>query len=142
MKELMLADLPVEERKDVLRDSCDQIEEKHYTRKFSQNEKNEKREELADLSIQLAELNNQLREIRAEFKAKMKPVDEELKNVLSEIKAGGKFIKGECYKFIDNEEGKVGYYTPEGYLIEMRDMRPEEKQRTMFQVMKRSGTEG
>lgn len=141
MKETMLTELPVEERKQILRDSCDQIEERHYTRKFNQLERNQKREILADVSIQLSEMNSELKELRAQFKSKMKPLEEMKSNVLDEIKAGGEFIKGECYKFIDNEEGKVGYYSPEGYLLEQRDLRPEEKQRSIFQL-NREGTNG
>ena len=141
MKETMLMDLPVGERAQVLKDSCDQIVERHYTRKFDQNERNLKREQLADVSIQISEISNELRDVRAEFKARLKPLEENKNNLLEEIKAGGEFVKGECYKFIDNDEGKVGYYTPEGYLLEERDMRPDEKQRSIFQL-NREGTNG
>lgn len=34
MKDIMLADTPVEQREQILRDSCDQIVERSYTRKF------------------------------------------------------------------------------------------------------------
>lgn len=141
MQETMLLELPIDERRQVLRDSCDQIEERHYTRKFDQNERNLKREQLADVSIQISEITNELREVRAEYKSKLKPLEDSKNNILEEIKAGGEFVKGECYKFIDNDEGKVGYYTPEGYLLEQRDMRPDEKQRSIFQI-NREGTNG
>ena len=39
----MLADTPIEQREQILRDSCDQIVEKSYTRKFDQQEINERR---------------------------------------------------------------------------------------------------
>lgn len=38
MKDIMLADTPVEQRAQILRDSCDQIVERSYTRKFDQEE--------------------------------------------------------------------------------------------------------
>lgn len=139
MKETMLTELPIEERKQVLKDSCDQIVEISYIRKFNQNEKNRKREILADVSIEISEIQNDLREIRADYKARLKPLEETKSNIIDEIKAGGEYIKGECYKFIDTDEGKVGYYSPEGYLLEQRDMRPDEKQRNIFQL-NREGT--
>lgn len=43
MKDIMLADTPVEQRAQILRDSCDQIVERSYTRKFDQEEINERR---------------------------------------------------------------------------------------------------
>lgn len=45
MKDIMLADTPVEQRAQILRDSCDQIVERSYTRKFDQEEINERRAE-------------------------------------------------------------------------------------------------
>lgn len=47
MKDIMLADTPVEQRAQILRDSCDQIVERSYTRKFDQEEINERRADLA-----------------------------------------------------------------------------------------------
>lgn len=41
MKDVMLADTPIEERAQILRDSCDKIVEKCYTRKFDTKETNE-----------------------------------------------------------------------------------------------------
>lgn len=49
MKDIMLADSPVEEREEILRNSCDQILERSYTRKFDQAAINERRAELSDV---------------------------------------------------------------------------------------------
>lgn len=46
MQDLMFADEPVEKREQLLRDNCDQIVERSYTRKFEQHEVNARREEL------------------------------------------------------------------------------------------------
>lgn len=42
MKDVMLSETPIEERESILRDNCDQILERSYTRKFDQSEINEK----------------------------------------------------------------------------------------------------
>lgn len=139
MKDIMLAESSIEQRATVLRDSCDQIEERYYTCKFEQGETNERREELASVSIQSAELMAELADIRANFKARLKPLEERRGKILDELKSGGEYIKGEVYKFIDTDEGKVGWYTPEGYKLEERDLRPEEKQRTVFQTFRTTG---
>ena len=70
MKEIMLADTPIEQRAQILRDSCDQIIERSYTRKFDQTEQNEKRAELSNVMIQIDDLEKELAEIRADFKGK------------------------------------------------------------------------
>ena len=140
MSDIMLAELPIEQRAQVLRDSCDQIEERHYTKKFDQGELNERREELQTVSIQLKNLNEDLRDIRADYKARIKPVEERRNNILEELKSGGEYMKSETYKFIDPELGKVAWYTPEGYKIEERDMNKDERSRTIFQIS-RTGTD-
>jgi hypothetical protein len=141
MKEIMLSDTPIEQRATILRDSCDQIEERSYTRKFDQSEINDLRAELAQVSIMVQELDVELAEIKSEFKNKTKPLGERIGKILEELKSGGEYVKGECFKFIDPDEGKVGWYSPDGYLLEERDIRQEERQRTAFQTLRRTGTD-
>lgn len=53
MKDIMLADTPVEQRAQILRDSCDEVVEKSYLSKFSQEETNELRANLVEVQIQI-----------------------------------------------------------------------------------------
>lgn len=133
MKDVMLADTPIEQRAQILRDSCDKIVEKCYTRKFNTEETNEKRAELANVSIQIADLEEKLAEIRADYKGRIKPLIERMGKIRGELKSGGEWVTGECYQFLDAEENKVALYDPNGYKIEERDMRQEERSRTIFQ---------
>lgn len=141
MKDIMLADTPVEQREEILRNSCDQILERSYTRKFDQEEINERRSELANVIIQIADLEQELAEVRADYKGKIKPMQERVSKLRDELKVGGDWIKGDCFKFVDEEEGMVGIYSPEGYLLEQRPMTQDERQRNVFRAL-RTGTEG
>lgn len=141
MKDIMLADTPVEQREEILRNSCDQILERSYTRKFDQDEINERRSELANVIIQIADLEQELAEVRADYKGKIKPLQERVSKLRDELKVGGDWIKGDCFKFVDEDEGKVGIYSPEGYLLEQRPMTQDERQRNVFRAI-RTGTEG
>lgn len=141
MKDIMLADTPVEQREEILRNSCDQILERSYTRKFDQDEINERRTELANVIIQIADLEQELAEVRADYKGKIKPLQERVSKLRDELKVGGNWIKGDCFKFVDEDEGKVGIYSPEGYLLEQRPMTQDERQRNVFRAI-RTGTEG
>lgn len=136
MKDVMLSETPVEQREQILRDSCDQILERSYTRKFDQAEINEKRADLANVSIQMQELDRELAEYRATIKGKIKPLAERYGKILEELKTGGEWIKGDCYKFVDEEEKMVGIYSPEGYKLEERPMTQEERQRTIMSVIR------
>ena len=144
MKDVMLADTPVEEREQILRDSCDKIIERRYTRKFDMSETNERRAELADVSIQIAELEQELAETRASYKGRIKPLLERLCKIRDELKTGGEWVTGECYEFIDLEEKKAALYDPNGYKLEERELRPDERTHTVFQAIRgieKSGTD-
>lgn len=137
----MLADTPVEQREEILKNSCDQILERSYTRKFDQAEINERRAELSNVLIQINDLDMELAEIKAEYKGKIKPLQERISKLRDELKVGGDWIKGDCFKFVDEDEGMVGIYSPEGYLLEQRPMTQDERQRNVFRAL-RNGTEG
>jgi hypothetical protein len=141
MKELMLADTPMEQREQILRDSCDQIVERSYTRKFSGAELAQKRTEYCDVAERVGGLTQELAEVTADIKGKIKPLKERMGGLLDEIKARGEFVRGDCFKFVDQDEGKVGFYDTNGYLVEERDMTPEERQRTVFQAIRKTGTD-
>lgn len=142
MQQIMLQETPIEDREQILRDSCDQIVEMSYTRKFDQGEVNERRKDLCNVSIQIADLEQELAEIRADYKGRIKPLQERITKLRDEIKAGGEWCKGDVFKFVDEKEGKTGFYAPDGLLIEERTMTPEEKQRNVFREIRRNGTEG
>lgn len=72
MKDIMLADTPVEQRAQILRDSCDEVVEKSYLSKFSQEETNELRANLVEVQIQMQELTENFDVVKADFKGKRK----------------------------------------------------------------------
>lgn len=141
MKDIMLADTPIEQREQILRDSCDQIVEKSYTRKFDQQEINERRASLANVSIQIADLEQELAEIRADYKGRIKPLQERIVKLREELKAGGEWVKGDCFKFVFEDEGMVSFYSPIGYLVDSRAMSQEERQRNVFRMIRETSAE-
>ncbi len=141
IEEIMLADTPVEQREQILRDSCDQIEERSYTKRFTQEDTNDRRAELASVQIQISNLEQELSEVKAEFKGKLKPLVERLQGIISELKSGGEYVTTDTFKFCYPEEKMVAYFAPDGHKIEQRSMRPEERARTVFQAIRKTGTE-
>lgn len=141
MKDIMLAELPIERRAQILKDSCDKIEERSYLSKYDQEETNLLRAELANVSIQIGTLQEELEGIKSDFKGKLKPLQERINKILYNLKNGGEYVKGECYKFIDEDEERVGWYTPDGYLLEERPITQEERQRTVQMEIRRTGTD-
>lgn len=128
---------PLENRIQFLKDNCDKIEKKIYMRRFSSDELRQKKDELADVSIQLSEIDDEKKLVLQEIKQREDPLKSEKKILLGDIKHKAEEVKEECFKFIEGEE--VGFYNSEGDLIEQRPAYPDEKQGTIFQIS-RTGT--
>lgn len=129
---------PPENRIQFLKDNADKVEKKTYMRRFSPDELRQKKDQLAETSITLSEIEDEKKLLLQDIKQREEPLKSEKKVLLSNIKHKAEEVKEECYKFIENDE--VGYYNAEGDLIEQRPAYPDERQGTIFQ-MKRTGTE-
>lgn len=130
----MFPNEPVAERRQLLRDNCDQIEQRSFTRSFNQDEVNGRRAELEQVSIQISELEDELAQVRADIKGRIKPMIERRGKILDELKSRGEWVTADTYKFVDVEEGVAAYYSEDGYKIEERPITPEERQRNIIQA--------
>ena len=126
--------------KHLLADNCDAIEEMGYTRRFTPEELNERKEQLADASIEISEIEFEKKQANDGFKLRLKPLEEQKAVLLEELKNKSQFVKEDCYKFIDHDERMVGFYNSDGELISSRSIMPQEMQKTIF-FQKKTGTD-
>lgn len=141
MEQVLGQEFEGNERVNFLRDNCDVVENLGYTKAIPS-------EKLEGLKERLVENNIQLRDVRADKKAANKIYNEQIKQleesndeVTAKLKEKSEYVMEECFKFVDHEERKVGYYNHEGLLVFSRPARPEELQKTIYH-MQRTGTEG
>lgn len=132
-------EIPFGERADFLESNADAVENMGYMKSFDPDQMQELKDILSDASIRRATLLEELDEIKRQYKEKLKPLNEEIEGVLTNIKEGAEFVQEDCYKFIDHEEGMVGYYNKFGDLISTRRIKPDERQKTIFSL-ERTGT--
>lgn len=130
-----------EERRQFLADNADAVEKKEYMRHFTPEELLKKKEGLSETCIYINDIEEELKEIKKEYAEKLKPLVERKKRVLGELKKKAELVEEDCYKFIDVEAREVGFYNANGDLIESRPAYSEELQTTMFQVIRKTGTE-
>jgi hypothetical protein len=140
MEKQLGKEYPVTQRVQFLKDNCDKVEKKTYMRRFTPDELRQKKDQLAEASITLSEIDDEKKEILQDIKTRQEPLKSEKKILLSNIKHKAEEVKEECYKFIDQENSEVGFYNSEGDLIEQRPAYPDERQGTIFQIS-RTGTE-
>lgn len=131
---------PVEKRKQFLADNCDHVEELGYMKHFSHDDMVRRKEDLTTIAININDLEEEKKEFMDAFKEKMKPLSKLKKEVLTDLKNKAEHVTEPCYKYIDHEEGQVGYYNQEGELVLQRPIHPDEKQSTIFQMMPKNGT--
>ena len=122
--------------KHLLEHNADAIEEIGYSRRFTPDELNERKEELADTSISISEIDEEKKASDAGFKLRRKPLDERKATLIEELKTKSQFVREECYKFIYHEERMVGFYNADGELVSSRPLMPQEMQKTIFSAMK------
>lgn len=66
-------DVALEQRAQFLEDNCDAVEEVTYSKMFTPEELAQKREQLTDSSIKIADIEEELKVVKADFKERLKP---------------------------------------------------------------------
>lgn len=140
MEKFLGQDIREEDRAQFLADNCDAVENIGYTRRFTPEELNQKKEELANTSIQINDIEEEKAAAMSAFKERLKPLDKDKKVLLTEIKKKSEFVEEDCYKFIDHDSRIVGYYNKLGELVSSRPIMPQEMQKTIF-MNRKTGTE-
>ena len=136
MDKQLFQDLRPSDRVQVLKDNCDQIEDQTYMKTFTHEEILAMKDNLAEVSIKLNDIAIEKKAIREDFTAKEKPMVTEKKGLLQNIKRKAVEVNEECYKFIDQESGLVGFYNLLGDLVYSRQIHPSEKQKSLFAISK------
>lgn len=139
MDKTLFQEYPENVRRQMLEDNCDKIEEVGYMKPFSPDQLLDMKDRLSNVSIEINDIECEKKAQNDIFKAQLKPLAEERSKLLGNIRNKAEHVKGECYKFVDQEAGEVGYYSPEGFLIESRPIRQEERQMTIHSIG-RTGT--
>ena len=131
MEMTLFQNYPPEERKQMLEDNADEVTKGHYTRHFSDVERNQRRTRSCELDILLDDIDDELASFKEVIKARRKPLVEEKNKLKEEIKANGEYVEGTLYKIVDRDEKMVGFYDEEGNCVESRRMTPADRQVAM-----------
>lgn len=76
------------------------------------------------------------------FKERLKPLNEEKQELLDHIKRGSEYrANEECVKILDHEERMAGFYNKLGELVYSRPIMPQEMQKTVFSINRKTGTD-
>lgn len=123
-----------------LEDNCDAVEEKGYLKPYTPETLQGHKEKLANISIEIAEIEAEMKQVMADYKGKLKPLKEERGIMVSNIKSKAEYVKEKCYRFTDQETRETGYYNSQGELVELRMATADELHPTIFGQL-RTGTD-
>ena len=132
------------ERLRVLRDNHKSESGKYFVQ-LSQEEMDQRREQLADNSIKLFKLGEELKEKKAEFKEKMEPLTRDNNQLMEELDTKQAERDGETF-FVPNYDptedfptGSMEIYDANGDLLSVRRLQPGERQeRAQFFIPKKA----
>lgn len=137
MERFLHQDYQPEERKRILSDSADFVEEgMKYTRTLSENELTIEREQLAEVSIKRSEIEDEKKEAVKEFKMKLDPLNDQISEHLQKIKTRQEEITGDLYAFKDYDQGQVYFYDEKGEMVFSRRLRANEGQKTVMSELR------
>ena len=126
-------------RRQFLADNCDAVVDKGYMKPYSPEELQGHKENLANVSIEIAEIEAEMKQVSAEYKGRLKPLKEQRAGMVSNIKAKAEYVTEPCFRFTDQEAKMTGFYNSDGLLIESRPATADELQPTIFQALRTTG---
>lgn len=132
-------DIPIEERGEFLKDNCDAVEKVTYSKTFTSEELAKQRETLTEVSIKIADIEEEKKENAKHFKELLEPLTKERSLCVERLKSKSEVVSEDCYKFYDEETNMVGFYNDDGDLVYSRPAFPNEMQKTIYANI-RTGT--
>ena len=128
------------QREAFLKDNCDACEQKGYMKPYTPEELQGHKEKLANVSIEIAEIEAEKKQVEADFKGRLKPLKESRAIMVSNIKSKAEYVNEVCYRFTDQETKEPGYYNKDGILVECRPATADELQPNIFSMVRKTGT--
>lgn len=131
MESILFAKYDSQSKIELLEANCDMVEKKSYHKQFNETEREMLQQRNAEIDLELRVISDDEKVMKEDIKNRRKPLLDEKASLLQELKEDGKRVEGRLYKFINREEGMVGFYDADGRLVEQRRIRPEDKQVTL-----------
>ena len=80
------------QREQFIKDNADKVENKGYMKPYTPEELQGHKEKLANVSIEIAEIEAEMKQVQAEYKGRLKPFKQARANMGSNIKAKAEYV--------------------------------------------------
>lgn len=140
MDQLILQDLPRIERKNVIRDSADKKDSLTYPRSLDVIEVTTLKDEYTQNAIKMAKHEEIKKEFMDSWKLDVKPLKGEMLIQMQKIRSKVDEITEDVYLISDQDAKLMGYYNDKGELVYMRPLLSDERQMSLVDKTKITGT--
>lgn len=139
------------ERIAFLKDNCDNMVEKSYSKAFKPEELQQYKEELVQVCDRIDAIEEEKKSVVKEYKLQLDPLQSKRKAMIGNIRSKAKLVTEDCFQFIDRDARMTEFYNDEGDCIEERPATADELQIGLFtnlrpvvkgKEMDATGTEG
>lgn len=141
MENQILKDVNPQERIETLKANSFAVEKFTFSRELDQGEVQELQGGLSQKLIKVDQEDQKLKIAKEAYKSVVKPIKEEIKGSLQKIRSQMEEVTEEVYLMKDYEENKVGFYSKDGKLVFERNMKEEEKQYSINEHLRKTGTD-
>lgn len=124
-------DLDLRSRLEQIKAEAVGVEVMEYEKPLTDEEVTSFKEELVDISLRIHDLELKKKQFIEDHNAKVKPQANRQKLVLTNLKHKTMTAEGQVYKVPDHEKNVIYFVDGEGYIINMRNMLPDERQLNM-----------
>lgn len=137
-----MPDVSPQERRRLLEDNADHIETGTYFKVLTEDDVHLKREQLAEVSIKMNDLEQEKKDIMDAWKEKYEPEKRIKTQILDNLRTGQEQFNGKQYLIADHDAGEMLIYDEDGVLIRTRKLRPDERQGKIMGISRsdRTGT--
>lgn len=125
-----------EERKILLEQNADIIEETKYQKPLTQDDLDLRRERLTDNCIKLSELEEEKKEVVKGYKDRMDPLIADNKILMSEVRTKQSTVQGRLFHMKNHDTSMMETFDEDGLLVSTRRLRPDEKQKTIMSQLR------
>jgi hypothetical protein len=126
-KKILQNETPAD-RLEQLKSVADKLEDFSYPRELTNGEIQELQSGLSQDMITVDRAEQELKIAKEVFKSEVKPIKQQIAKNLQMIRTQVEEVKEKVFLLKDLNEEKMGYYSKDGILVFERELRPDEKQ--------------
>ena len=104
------------------------VQEGNYTRKLTQEEIDERKSQLADVSITIDKIEKEKTEVMDDFKEKLKEPKAKRTELLNNIRFKSVNEMGRLFQVDNQKQGMMYIFNEEGICVDARALTPSERQ--------------